>query len=111
VVSIATADLGESAYSLLESAYELGLVSLLVPLVMGLRTGIGGERAALSSMIVGTACWVVHFAIGWETFLSPVVDPLGLPLPMALSCAMVGWIVYLVVARGERGAIERGEGA
>jgi SSS family solute:Na+ symporter len=111
VVSIATAYLGESAYSLLESAYELGLVSLLVPLVMGLRTGIGGERAALSSMIVGTACWVVHFAIGWETFLAPVVDPLGLPLPMALSCAMVGWIVYLVVARGERGAIERGEGA
>lgn len=101
-VSIVTAYLGESAYELLESAYELGLVSLLVPLLMGIRTSVGGERAALASMIVGTAGWVIHFALGWETFLSPIVDPLGLPLPMALSCALVGWVVYLVVARRER---------
>jgi Na+/proline symporter len=110
-VSIVTAYLGASAYELLESAYELGLVSLLVPLVMGIRTTIGGERAALSSMIVGTASWTLHFAIGWETFLSPLVDPLGLPLPMALSSALVGWIVYLVVARRERAALAHGETA
>jgi SSS family solute:Na+ symporter len=100
-ISIVTAYMGESAYELLESAYELGLVSLLVPLLMGIRTGIGGERAALASMIVGTSGWVIHFSLGWETFLSPIVDPLGLPLPMALSCALVGWLVYLAVARRE----------
>jgi len=103
-VSIVTAYLGESAYELLESAYELGLVSLLVPLLMGIRTNVGGERAALASMIVGTAGWAIHFALGWETFLSPIIDPLGLPLPMALSCALVGWLVYLVVASRERPA-------
>ena len=111
VVSIATAYLGESAYSLLESAYELGLVSLLVPLLMGLRTRVGGERAALASMVVGTASWVLHFALGWTTFLSPVIDPLGLPLPMALSSALLAWVVYLGVARSENAAREHGVGA
>ncbi len=100
-VSIATAYLGESAYSLLESAYELGLVSLLVPLLMGIRTTVGGERAALASMIVGTSVWTLHFALGWHSFLAPFVEPTGLPLPMAASCALVALGVYLVVARGE----------
>lgn len=107
-ISIVTAYLGESAYELLESAYELGLVSLLVPLLMGLLTSVGGERAALASMIVGTGSWVVHFALGWPTFLTPVIDPLGLPLPMALTSALLALLVYLVVARTERDAVERG---
>jgi Na+/proline symporter len=101
-VSIATAYLGKSAYELLESAYELGLVSLLVPLLMGIRTQLGGERAALTSMIVGTGLWVLHFALGWETFASPWLDRTGVPLPMAFTSALVAWIVYLVVARREQ---------
>ncbi|MBK6922988.1 MAG: sodium:solute symporter family protein [Deltaproteobacteria bacterium] len=108
LVSIATAYLGESAYSLLESAYELGLVSLLVPLLMGIRTMVGAERAALASMIAGTVLWALHFALGWESFLSPWIDPLGLPLPMAASCALCAWAVYLVVARGENERHEHG---
>lgn len=110
-VSIATAYLGESAYSLLESAYELGLVSLLVPLVMGIRTQVGGERAALASMVVGTASWAVHAAVGWSTFLSPVIDPLGLPLPMAPASALLALVVYLALARRERYELEEGLGA
>ena len=106
VASVVTAYLGESAYSLLESAYELGLVSLLVPLLMGLRTRLGGERAALASMIAGTLSWLVHFALGWESFLAPLVDPLGLPLPVAATSALLGLIVYLAVARGERRDID-----
>ncbi|MBC8071444.1 MAG: sodium:solute symporter family protein [Deltaproteobacteria bacterium] len=108
VASVVTAYLGESAYSLLESAYELGLVSLLVPLLMGLKTRVGGERAALASMLAGTVAWCVHFAAGWESFLSPVVDPLGLPLPVAMTSALVGLLVYLAVASRERVAVERG---
>jgi Na+/proline symporter len=108
-VSIATAFLGKSAYSLLESAYELGLVSLLVPLLMGLRTQLGQQRAAIASMIVGTAAWTLHFALGWSTFGAPWIDPLGLPLPMAPTCALVGLVAYLVVARRE--AVDRAQGA
>jgi Na+/proline symporter len=111
IASLITAYLGESAYSLLESAYALGLVSLLVPLLMGLKTNIGGERAALASMITGTLLWSVHFVIGWESFLSPIIDPLGLPLPVALSCALSSLVVYVIVARNEKLAHEDGTAA
>lgn len=108
IASIITAYLGESAYSLLENAYALGLVSLLVPLLMGLRTKVGGERAALASMIVGTLLWGLHFALDWESFFSPFIDPLGLPLPVAMSSAAAGLVAYLVVARRESAALADG---
>lgn len=111
IASVVTAFLGQSAYSLLESAYELGLVSLLVPLVMGVRTSIGGPRAALASMLAGTLLWGLHLALGWTTFLSPIVDPLGLPLPIALTSALAGLVVYLAVARREQARVIAGESA
>ncbi|HWB80333.1 MAG TPA: sodium:solute symporter family protein [Nannocystaceae bacterium] len=101
IASVITAFLGESAYSLLESAYSMGLVSLLVPLLMGLRTKLGGEKAALASMITGTLLWCLHYGLGWETFFSPLIDPLGLPLPMAMTSAAAGLVAYLVVAHRE----------
>lgn len=57
VLAIATASLvfayvGESAYDLLSSTYELGMVCLLTPLGLGLFWGRGDERAALASMAV-----------------------------------------------------------
>lgn len=108
IASIITAYVGESAYSLLESAYALGLVSLLVPLLMGLRTKLGGEKAALASMITGTLLWCLHFALGWESFLSPLIDPLGLPLPVAMTSAAAGLVAYLIVARRESQSLEHG---
>lgn len=108
IASVITAYLGESAYELLESAYELGLVSLLVPLLMGLRTKVGGERAALASMIVGTLLWCVHFGLGWESFFAPMIDPLGLPLPVAMTSAFVGLLAYLIAARWEARARDEG---
>ncbi len=106
--SLVTAYAGESAYSLLESAYELGLVSLLVPLVLGLRTKLGGPRAAIASMLAGTVLWCLHFALDWQSFASPWIDPLGLPLPVALTSAWVGLLVYVVVARWESRRLEAG---
>lgn len=52
--SLAVAYAGEDAFSLLEGAYEIGLVSLLVPLVAGMASRRGDERSALASMLVGT---------------------------------------------------------
>jgi len=93
--SVAFAYAGEGAYELLELAYEIGLVGLLVPLAIGLYSERGGERAALASMLVGTLAWAAHLVLGWETFLD-------LGPPMGLSCAGLGVLAYL--AFGERAA-------
>jgi len=84
--SLGVAFLGESAYSLLEDAYELPLVSLLVPLTLGLFRRRGRERAALASMIAGAALWLVHYALGWEAFLAPW---LGEHVPVRVEDAAV----------------------
>jgi solute:Na+ symporter, SSS family len=98
--SVAVAYLGEDAYSLLESAYEVGLVSLFVPLLIGIRSRRGGERAALTSMAVGTGLWLVHRVAGWEHF----VEPLGGSLPVGLTCAAVGGLAYAATGGWRRGA-------
>lgn len=95
--SLALAFLGEDAYSLLEAAYELGLVSLLVPLALGLRSQRGGEGAALASMGVGTGLWALHLALGWEWFAGPLLRGAGVTLPVGLSCAACAVAAYLVV--------------
>jgi Na+/proline symporter len=92
--SLAMAYLGEDAYGLLETAYEIGLVGLFVPLTFGLYTEQGGEKAALASMAVGIAFWLPHVALGWESFF-------GLGPPVGLSSAALAAVAYLVVARFE----------
>ena len=100
LASLAVAFLGETAYSLLESAYEVGLVSLLVPLVMGLWFRRGGETAALASMGVGTVLWLAHLSLGWEWFGQPwLYADAGLVLPVGLSCAACGLVAYLLASR------------
>ena len=94
--SLAFAYAGEDAYSLLELAYEIGLVGLLVPLAVGLYSARGGEPAALASMIVGTLAWAAHLGLGWETFLD-------LGPPMGLSCAGLGVLAYGAFAFAPRG--------
>jgi len=108
VVGVATASLGvaflgEDAYGLLESAYEIGLVSLLVPLALGMTTRRGGEPAALAAMIVGTSLWLAHLLVGWEWFAEPWLrDGLGVVLPVGLTCAACAGLAYLALLR--RGA-------
>ena len=93
--SLGMAFAGESAYSLLEVAYELSLVALLVPLTLGLYwRRRGSEASAMASMSSGTALWLVHLAVGWEDF----VEPLGLGVPKGLGCAAVSLAVYAAVA-------------
>ena len=98
VVSVAMAFWGESAYALLESAYELPLVSLLVPLALGLyRKEAGGEGAALAAMVSGTGLWLVHQVAGWETALAPLLGQHA-PLPVALTCAALALAAQLLSA-------------
>ncbi|MAG69906.1 MAG: sodium:solute symporter family protein [Vicinamibacterales bacterium] len=99
--SLLLAYVGDDAYELLESAYEVGLVALVVPLTMGLHARRGGERAALASMLVATAVWLPHLALGWESFLGPVTVAWSVPPPTGLTCAGIGLVAYLAADRGE----------
>jgi SSS family solute:Na+ symporter len=99
LASLGTALLGESAYSLLESGYASGLVSLLVPLLIGLYSARGGERAALISMVLGTSVWLLHLATGAEQFMGSWWPAEWIALPVALSCAGVGAVAYFASSR------------
>lgn len=94
--ALVTAYVGEDAYTMLESAYELGLVSLLVPLLAGVRTCHGAEPACLTAMAVGTIVWLVHMLLGWESFLAPV---LPFPLPVGLTAATLAAIAFAIRRR------------
>ena len=92
-IACAVAYVGKDAYELLEGAYELGLVSLLVPLLAGVKTSRGGQAAALAAMATGTGAWLVHVLAGVPGFVGIEAVPLG------LSCAGLAAIAYAVAAR------------
>lgn len=95
-VSLAVAYEGESAYTLLESAYELGMVSLLVPMILGLFVPGGSSVAIIASMVSGTSVWIVHMSLGLEGFVGAEAWPVG------LSCMALSLIVYRLVDALER---------
>lgn len=99
LASLAAAYLGESAYSLLETAYAIGLVGLFVPLTLGLFSRRGGPRAALASMVTGTAVWGGHVLAGWESFGGSLLG--NLYLPQELAATALSWLAYEAVARWE----------
>lgn len=90
--SLIVAYLGEDAYSLLEGAYEIGVVALLVPLALGLYWKRGDERAAIVSMCAGTSVWLLHLILGWEDFLNVV------PFPNGLASTAIALLAYVVVS-------------
>ncbi len=96
--SVVVAYLGESAYALLEDAYELPLAGLLAPLVLGIHGRRRPQAAAVAAMAVGLGLWLLHYAAGWETFLPPLLGPASAWLPAALSCAAASLTAFLVAA-------------
>jgi Na+/proline symporter len=93
--SLALAYAGESAYSLLESAYELTMVGLVVPLFFALYTEPRSAWPAWTSMLVGTGIWGCHELFDWPHFLAPT--PLGLwELPISLTATGAGLLAYLL---------------
>lgn len=94
VVSLGFAYAGESAYALLESAYELGMVSLLVPLLFGLYARHPSSEGAVAAMASGFLTWLTHLVFGAERFLG-----LELPLPVGLASTAVAFATYVVVSK------------
>lgn len=91
VISLGVSFAGESAYELLEAAYELGMVSLLVPLLFGL-TRWRSPAAALGAMIGGFAAWLAHLLASSDGFL-------GTQMPVGLMCMALAATIYVVVYR------------
>jgi Na+/proline symporter len=100
LASLGTAWLGESAYSLLETAYAIGMVGLFVPLTLGLFTGRGRAVAALASMGVGTLVWAAHLLLGWEGFGGPLLGDVY--LPQELVATALSWVAFEAAALWER---------
>lgn len=92
--SLMLAYVGESAYALLESAYELGLTGLFVPLAWGLFGRRRSEGAALAAMLVGAASWGLHYAAGWSTFLGLST---AIEIPTSLAGAACSGLAYALV--------------
>jgi SSS family solute:Na+ symporter len=97
--SLGMAYMGETAYSLLEDAYELPLVGLFVPLTLGLYGRPSRESAALAAMIVGGSLWFLHYFAGWEQFLGPLAAGLDWQLPVSIGGTVASLFAYLVARR------------
>lgn len=106
-VSLITAYLGDSAYGLLEDAYSIGLVSLFVPLVMGLLHEPLSGRPALVSMLGGGLAWLAHYGLGWERFLEPLTWSWTVAPPVALSATLFGFLSYGLTHALELRAVAR----
>jgi SSS family solute:Na+ symporter len=95
--SVIVAFVGDSAYGLLEDAYELPFVALFVPLAIGLFAKVRGEGPAIASMTVGVALWLLHYLASWDTFLPFWLEPHGVSIPVSLSVTGCSLLAYLGV--------------
>lgn len=82
---------GESAYSLLESSYELGMVALLVPLGFAVFAPRGSPAVPLLTMLGATGLWLIHRALGAEAFLGWTAS-----LPTGLGCTAFALLVHAI---------------
>lgn len=105
--SLATAYSGASAIGLLEAAYSLMLVGLLVPLVGGLWLRRRPPIAALAAMLVGTAVWSPHLFLEESDWLAqPWLEPLGIRLPMNITATICSGLAFLFVGRNLPTAVD-----
>ena len=84
--------LGESAYSLLESSYELTMVGLFASLALALHRPPRWPGAGMAAMLAGTGTWLLHGLAGWDSFASPL---LGETLPVSLGSTAISFLSYL----------------
>lgn len=98
--SLATAFSGDTTFGMLEDAYSLMLVGLVVPLLGGLWLPRRPTSAAISAMAVGTVIWVVHLIYGWEDwFCESWLEPRGILLPANLTITGLAAVVFVAVGR------------
>lgn len=111
VIALAVAFAGESAASLLEGAYAIGLVALFVPLLAGLHRPPRGEAPAIAAMLVGTGVWGAHLLAGAESLLGDAHS--GPKVPIEIAAVVAAALAFCAAeARGPapEGGPRRGDG-
>lgn len=97
LLSVTLALAGSSAYELLEGSYALSLAGPFVPLVLGLFWKRGGQRAAVTSLILGYTISVMELI--WPELSDKA------PIPLPLLALTLSALAYVAVALwgGEEG--------
>jgi SSS family transporter len=85
VLTYLIAESGESIYALIEASSSFGSAGLIVCLIFGLWTRIGGPKAALATMAVGVvSSYVYQYALEWEAgFMASLLSALVVYLAVA----------------------------
>lgn len=96
LVSLVIAYLGESAYTLLEQAYAMPLVTLLVPLAAAIGKRAVAPQQAIWAMAVGLASWGMHLALGWKYLIEPLLGGLPVRIPMALGGTLLSALAFWI---------------
>lgn len=94
LASVGVALAGENAYSLLESGYELGMVSLMTPLALGLWLKRRSNLGILAAMLGSTSIWLVHKIYSVGSFFNIT----AFPAPVGLMCMASSFVIYFLVA-------------
>lgn len=92
----------DGVYALVEQASALGSSGALVVICFGLFTGFGGAAAALTTLMIGTASYILFSLIG---ALAPFL--------LSLGCALLCYVVislheFATDARARRRAVAEG---
>jgi Na+/proline symporter len=100
-MSILFALSGESAYALLEQSYELTLVGLFLPLMIGIYVRRVSSKATLACMLSGTSVWLIHVTLGADQFGESIPLLAAAHVPRSIGCTIFGGFVYLLARRIE----------
>jgi Na+/proline symporter len=95
--SLGLAYAGESAWSMLEGAYELTLAGLLVPMLFTLFVERTSAVAAVSGMLTGSLLWLLHYVWDWEYFLEAWFPAFRAWLPSSLGCTLASTAVCVAL--------------
>lgn len=95
VVSLVTAFVGENAYRLLEEAYEMQLVGLFAPLVVGIYASKWRGESMYFAMVCTVIFWCGHWILGWGYVVEPILfGQWGLPIPVSIAATTFCFMVY-----------------
>ncbi|GIX00735.1 MAG: hypothetical protein KatS3mg111_4067 [Pirellulaceae bacterium] len=93
-LSLAIAYAGQDAYELLESAYSLTLVGLLVPFLGGIWSRRGTSGAALASLGLGVTLWVTAEQFGLSDHGTLRLGRWSFPWPGVIGIVGVTAVLY-----------------
>lgn len=97
VISLVTAMLGESAYELLQSAYEMQLVALFACLVIAVYGKNHNGSAMFWTLMITSGFWVFSKILGIEAYMSSAWDQVFANFQVSLLVTIASFLLYFVL--------------